>query len=40
MDSIAAGLAEALDMGGSAEPSEHEPNVIVPLDRAESRGRR
>ena len=30
MDSIAAGLAEALDMGGSAEPSEHEPNVIVP----------
>jgi CYTH domain-containing protein len=41
MDSVAAGLAEALDMGGSSQqPTDDEPNVIVPLDRAESRGRR
>lgn len=42
MDSIAASLAEALDpealgMGGQGQD---EPNVIVPLDRAESRGGR
>jgi hypothetical protein len=41
LDSVAAGLAEALDMGGSSQqPTDDEPNVIVPLDRAESRGRR
>jgi CYTH domain-containing protein len=41
MDNLAAGLAEALNMGGPAgQQAEDEPNVIVPLDRAESRGRR
>ena len=40
MESVAAGLAEALDLAGAADRSpEHEPTV-VPLERTEARGRR
>jgi CYTH domain-containing protein len=40
LDSVAAGLAEALDLDGSDEANEPNSNRIVPLERVEARGRR